>query len=219
MIRLILILLALIINSLLGFIGLIAFFHLFPESLEFLSPMEFSFYALLGFVLFLLIEGYFHWHQCKKCDIHPFSYVMLIGDGIHNFIDGLIIAASFFISISLGAITTLMIILHEAPQELGLFGSLVYSGHNKNKSLFYSFIAQSTCILGGLIGYFLSFTINIVSPFLISFAAGGFIYISASDLIPEIHKAYKGDVKKSLCLIGFLFLGIILMYGIKFIGS
>jgi len=241
-----LILIATFFNSLLGFIGIFtlwlradildkllicfvafsagallggAFFHLFPESLENISPMETFGFAIVGFLLFLVIEGFFHWHQCRTCKIHPFGYIMLIGDGIHNFIDGLVIAAGFFTSLSLGIVTTLMIVFHEAPQELGLFGSLLYAGHEKKKSLIYSFLAQSTSIIGGIVGYLLSTSIEVVSPFLIAFAAGGFLYISASDLVPEVHKAYKGDIKRSFCSMSFLLVGIIFMLGIKILGG
>lgn len=240
------ILLANLVNSLLGLIGVLtlwikkgtldksliyfvafsagallggAFFHLFPESLERLSPMYTFGVAMLGFLLFMLIEGFFHWHLCQKCQAHPFSYIMLIGDSIHNIIDGMVIAASFFINIPLGLTTTLMILFHEAPQELGLFGSLVYAGHNRKNSLVYSLLAQSTCIIGGIIGYFLSSGITVLSPFLVAFAAGGFVYIAASDLVPEMHKAYRGNVIKSLYSIGSLLLGVVFMLGIKFLGG
>jgi len=235
------ILIATLVNSLLGLIGVLtfwikekilnrilicfvafsagtliggAFFHLLPESLENLAPLTTFGYAVIGFILFLLIEGYFHWHHCKECKVHPFSYIMLIGDGIHNFIDGLIIAVTFLASISLGIVASLMILLHEAPQELGLFGSLVYAGHNKRKALLYSFLAQITCIFGGIAGYFAASKIVQLSNFLIAFAAGGFLYIAASDLIPEIHKFYKGNIKALLPLT-FLFLGLVFMLAIK----
>ncbi|RLJ06919.1 MAG: ZIP family metal transporter [Candidatus Aenigmatarchaeota archaeon] len=240
------VLIATVLNSLLGFIGIFtlwlkenllnrlllcfvafsagallggAFFHLFPESLERISSMNVFGFAIIGFLLFLVIEGFFHWHHCRRCEVHPFSYIMLIGDAIHNLIDGLVIAAGFFASVSLGVITTLMIVFHEAPQELGLFGSLVYAGHEKRKALLYSFLAQSTCILGGVIGYFISSLIENVVPFLIAFAAGGFLYISASDLVPEVHKAYKGSAKRSFCSLGFLIIGILFMLGIRFLGG
>jgi zinc and cadmium transporter len=236
------ILLATLINSLLGLIGIFsllinkkllgavlkyliafsagallggAFFHLLPESLEHLLPINVFGYALIGFVLFLLVEGYFHWHLCEKCEAHPFTYLMLIGDGIHNFIDGLVIAATFIISIPLGIITTLMIMAHEVPQEVGLFGVLVYGGHKKRKSLIYSFLAQSTSILGGIIGFLISAKAVVFSHFLIPFAAGGFIYIAASDLVPEMHKMYKGEFRKSISIISFFAIGVLLLLAIK----
>lgn len=130
---------------------------------------------------------------------------MLIGDAIHNFIDGLVIAVTFLLNVNLGIVTTLMIMLYETPQELGLFDSLVYAGFTR-RALVLSFVAQTTCILGGIIGS--------LSPFLTAFAAGEFVYIAASDLVPEVHKAYKGDVKKSIALLFSLIFGIVCMLSI-----
>lgn len=196
-----------------------AFFHLLEESVERLPAINVFSYAIIGFILFLLIEGYFHWHHCKKCKAHPFTYLMLIGDGIHNFIDGLIIAAAFSINILLGFVTTLMILAHEFPQELGLFGVLVHGGFKKKKALLYSFLTQATCILGGIVGFLTLTKINIVSSFLIPFAAGGFIYIAASDLVPEMHRMYQGKFKESLKTISVFIAGILLMLGIKLISG
>jgi zinc and cadmium transporter len=104
------------------------------------------------------MEKYFHWRHCHKgiCDIHAFTYLNLIGDGIHNFTDGLVIGASFLISIHFGIITTLVITLHEIPQEMGDFGVLVYGGFNKFKALYFNFITALTCVLGTIVGYLVS---------------------------------------------------------------
>lgn len=196
-----------------------AFLHLLPEGIEIIEPEKLFLIVIIGFLLFAIIEGYFHWHQCEKCDTHPFSYMMLIGDGIHNLIDGIIIAASFLVDIRLGIITTIMVLIHEFPQQLGLFGSLIYAGHKKNKALVYSFFAQSIVIIGGIIGFFISNTTEQFSGALISFAAGGFIYIAASDLVPEVHKSYKGNLTKSALLTLSLFFGIAVMYLLKLFGE
>lgn len=192
-----------------------AFFHLLAESVENTGSMPVFGYALIGFVLFLLIESFFHSHLCKRCKAHPFTYIMLIGDGIHNFIDGLVIAAAFYTNIALGIVASLMIIGHELPQEIGLFGALVYGGYEKKKSLLYSFIAQCTVIIGGLIGYFAASNIEFAVPFLIPFAGGGFIYIASADLVPEMHKMYKGDIKKSARVLASFAAGILLMLALK----
>jgi len=194
-----------------------AFFHLLSESLEHLSTTKTFTYLLIGFILFFLIERFFHWHHChkgEKCDVHPFTYLILIGDGIHNFIDGLVIAASFMVNVNFGIITTLLIIGHEIPQELGDFGVLVYGGFSKIKALSFNLISQLTCVLGGIFGYLLSETQEF-SLILLPFAAGGFLYISASDLIPELHK--EADIKKSLIYFTFFLLGLILLFLIKFL--
>lgn len=189
-----------------------AFFHLLPESLAKLSYGLSSGVLVFGFVLFFLIEKYL-WHhchsagECKKEHKHkkPFTYLVLFGDGIHNFIDGLIIAASFFINVPFGIVTTLLIISHEIPQELGDFAVLLYGGLHKNKALWYNFLSQIVCVLGGVIGYF-SYAAYNVSNYLLPFAAGGFIYIAASDLVPELH--HEVNIWKSVKIILFFLAGI-----------
>jgi zinc and cadmium transporter len=173
-------------------------------------------YMMIGFIIFFVVERFLHWHHChkgEKCVVHPVSYLILIGDGIHNFIDGIIIGASFLVNVHFGIITTLLILAHEIPQELGNFGVLVYSGFGKNKALLYNFLAQLTCVVGGLTGYLLSSRIQGVIPFVLPFAAGGFIYIAASDLVPELHKETK--LNKLLLSFGFFTLGVIIMLAMK----
>lgn len=133
------------------------FFHLLAESLEHLTTTVSFSLLLLGFILFFFIERFLKWHHCheEKCEVHPFSYLILFGDGIHNFIDGLIIAASFLVNINFGIVTTLLIIGHEVPQELGDFGVLVYGGFSKVKALTFNFISQLTCMIGGVLGFFI----------------------------------------------------------------
>ncbi|MDD3428213.1 MAG: ZIP family metal transporter [Caldisericia bacterium] len=196
-----------------------AFFHLLPEALEKSSNPTLTFlYVILGFIIFFILERYIHWRHCHKegkCDVHVVSYLSLMGDGIHNLIDGMIIATSFHVNISFGLITTLAIILHEIPQEIGDFGVLVYGGLSKLKALFYNFLSALTAIIGVFIGYFLTTSIENFSSVLLPIAAGGFIYIAASDLVPELHK--EPNLKKStLAIITFIF-GIILMYALKLI--
>ena len=193
-----------------------AFFHLLPESLEKIDAAQVLLVALAGFVLFIFLETYVHWHHCKECDIHPFSYVILIGDGVHNFLGGLILAASFLISIPLGIATIVAIIAHELPQQLGIFGALVKGGFSKNKAITYSFLAQSTIILGALVGYLLSGVVEGLVVFLVPFAAGNFIYIAASDLIPEMHKAEGWDGIKNIAV---FFVGLALMWMLKAYGA
>lgn len=194
-----------------------AFFHLLPESLEELAAMNVFAYLMVGFILFFIVERFLHWHHCHqhggKCAVHPVSYLILLGDGVHNLIDGIIIGVSFFVSVPFGIITTLLIIGHEIPQELGNFGVLVYGGFGKTKALIFSFISQLTCVIGGIAAFFFSKSIQGAVPFILPFAAGGFIYIAASDLIPELHKEPK--LKKSLISFGFFIVGIVFMLMLK----
>ena len=191
-------------------------FHLLAESLEKISVFNSFLLFIIGFSVFFLMEKFLHWHHCheKKCKVHPFTFLILFGDGIHNFIDGLVIGVSFLVDVNFGIITTLMIISHEIPQELGDFGVLLYGGMKKRKAIIYNFISQLTCVLGGLLGFFfysIPYFISIVLPF----AAGGFIYISASDLIPELHK--EVDTRRSVLSFIFFSIGVVFMIGIKLV--
>jgi len=190
-----------------------AFFHLIVESLDKLSSQFVFLIVLVGFSLFFIIERYFWWHHCHqgKCEVHPVNYLVLLGDGLHNLIDGAVIAASFLVSIPFGILTTLLIISHEIPQELGDFAILVSGGYSKQKALAFNFISQATSVLGGLLVYLLGSFPRIVE-FLLPLAAGGFIYISASDLIPELHR--EPDRRRSLLsfLLFLLGLGFIIVF-------
>jgi len=194
-----------------------AFLHLIPEALEKVKETEIFLFVLGGIVLFFLIEKVLRWRHCHKgkCDVHSFAYMNLIGDGVHNLIDGLIIAASFLADVGLGIITTIAVALHEIPQEIGDFGVLVYGGLKKSKALFLNFITALMAVLGGITGFYFSSYKEISLMFLLPFAAGGFIYIAASDLIPEIKK--EVNLKKSLLYFSIFVLGIVLMYGVKFL--
>ncbi len=191
-----------------------AFFHMLGKSLEQLPKNTAFIYLFIGFILFFLIERVLHWHHCheKQCDIHAFTYLILFGDGIHNFIDGLVIAASFMTGIGFGIVTTVLIIGHESPQEIGDFATLVYGGFTRKKALFFNFLSQLTCVLGGIIGFFASSAISF-SKLLLPFAAGGFIYIAGSDLIPELHK--EKSAKKVVVSFAFFIIGIVFMVAIK----
>ncbi len=194
-----------------------AFFHLLEESIEKLEAFLSFQIFIIGFVCFFILERVLRWRHChkKECKVHPFSYLILIGDGVHNFIDGFIIAVSFLIDIRLGIVTTLMIIFHEIPQELGDFAVLVYGGFEKRKALLLNFISQLTCIFGALCAYFYSSFFGNKIVFALPFAAGGFAYIATSDLIPELHR--EENMRKStfslmLFLFGILFMMLAKMY-------
>ncbi|MEM7826967.1 MAG: ZIP family metal transporter [Candidatus Aenigmatarchaeota archaeon] len=192
-----------------------AFLHLIPEAVERFTGYDVFLYTLIGFILFLLVEKVLQWRHCHngKCTIHTFGYMNLFGDLIHNFIDGLIIAASFVISIPLGVAVTLAVALHEIPQELGDFGVLVYSGFKKWDALLMNFMTALTAVIGGIIGYYLSGYIEFSIVFLIPFAGGGFLYIAASDLIPIIRE--KSNFQQFLVSLGIFTVGILIMYFLR----
>lgn len=195
-----------------------AFLHILPEALENTAATPVFYSLILGIVLFFLLERYFYWRHCHDgvCDVHAFTYLNLIGDGFHNFIDGIVIAVSFTISVKLGIITTVAIILHEIPQELGDFGVLIYGGFTKRKALFFNFLTALTAMLGAIAGYFLTDFVKGFSGFIMPLTAGGFIYIATSDLIPEIHK--EKNLKRSTLAFAAFLCGIVFMAVAKMIG-
>jgi zinc and cadmium transporter len=196
-----------------------AIFHLIPEAIRDLSTTTTFLIGFLGIIVFYSLEKFLHWHHCHKngkCDEHPYTHLILYGDGIHNFIDGLIIASAFIINIPLGILTSVLIMAHELPQEIGNFGVLIYGGFSKAKALTYNFIVQLTAILGGILGYFF-LEASKYAAYLLPFAAGGFLYIAIGDLIPEIFK--EKNIKKIITNIIAIILGLALLYSAKrFIG-
>ena len=210
-----------------------AFLHLIPEAIEkavteisenghehtghIEIPTEIFVYVLVGFILFFMIEKVLHWRHCHKgkCDVHTFHYMNLVGDSIHNFIDGLIMAASFVTSIELGLTTTVAIAAHEIPQEIGDFGVLIYGGFKKKKAIVLNFIVALTIVAGGIVGYFISKSVEQAVTFLLPFAAGGFIYIAATDLVPEIKKEL--NFKKYMATLVVFIIGILIMWFIKYV--
>ena len=191
-----------------------AFFHLLPESLESGNPAIFV-YVLSGIMIFFVIEKFLHWRHCHEghCDAHTFTYLNLIGDGIHNFIDGMIIAASFVTDTRLGVVTTLAVAAHEIPQEIGDFGILVYGGFSKSKALLFNLLSALAAMAGAVIAYFSFSQIVWLKEFLIPFTAGGFLYIALVDLIPELHKEAGKDnmALQFIAIIG----GLLLMWLLK----
>jgi len=200
-----------------------AFLHLLPETIVKIGIDESSIfkmflYLLLGFCIFFILEQFISWrhqHTRKHSKIMPFSYLILISDGIHNFIDGLIIAASFVISFPIGIVTALAVALHEIPQEIGDYGVLVYGGFKRIKALFWNYFSAVTVVFGGIAGWLISERIGEAIIYLLPFAAGNFIYIACSDLIPEIK--HKENFRKSLVHFIVFLLGLSAMLLIKFL--
>jgi zinc and cadmium transporter len=193
-----------------------AFFHMIPASIEVLGdPLLVSLLVVAGFTLFFLLEYFLHWHQCHIPEHErqkPLVYLVLLGDGLHNFIDGLAIAGAFLIDIRLGVATWLAAAAHEIPQELGDFGVLVHSGLSKSRALLLNVLSALTFLVGGLLTYAFSSVINVA--WLVPLAAGNFLYISASDLVPEVHKHVDGP--RSLVLLVAFFAGLALLLALRF---
>ncbi|MCK5020636.1 MAG: ZIP family metal transporter [Candidatus Peribacteraceae bacterium] len=191
-----------------------AFFHMIPASVEHMGNDIFIYiWIVIGFVIFFILEQFLHWHHCHLPPgqhKHPLTYLILIADGIHNFIGGLSVGASFIIDIRLGIATWFVAAAHEVPQELGDFGILLHGGWKKTHALAYNFLSALTFLFGGIIVYFVSSEIN--TNFLIPFAAGNFLYIAAADLIPEIkrHESIKVNFIHLMALISGLLLLLVL---------
>jgi zinc and cadmium transporter len=196
-----------------------AFFHLIPSSYANKNTFKVSLFLLSGILVFFILEKFIHWRHCHRIASerhpHPFSYIILVGDSLHNLIDGAVLAGSFLVSVPVGLATTLAVIFHEIPQEIGDFGSLIYGGFSRKKALILNFLTALTSFLGAGIVFVLSSSLPHVNQFLIPFAAGGFIYIASSDLIPELHK--NTEIKKSIGQFLALLLGIGLMMGLTFL--
>jgi zinc and cadmium transporter len=191
-----------------------AFIHLLPEAVEESGfGLETSLSLLAGIVLFFIVEKFIHWRHCHhattKSHPHNFAYMNLIGDSVHNFIDGLIIGASYMVSVPVGVATTIAVVLHEIPQEIGDFGVLIHGGFSITKALMINFLTAVTAVLGTVVALALSEFVDGLTLYLVPFAAGSFIYIAGSDLIPELHKEI-GWKKAALQLFTFL-LGIVVM--------
>lgn len=189
-----------------------AFIHLIPQAFDFFSlEIVPSLMILLGIIIFFIMEKILRWHHCHEVDCHQEEKhvvtLNLIGDSVHNFIDGALIAASFQISLFVGLTTTLAVILHEIPQEIGDFGIMLHHGISAKKAVYYNFITSLTSFLGVFLISFLSYDF---SPYLIPITAGGFIYLAATDLIPELHR-HDAKVGQSIIQLVFILLGITLM--------
>lgn len=175
------------------------FMDFLPEAVSHSYTLGVAIYILLGFLVMFVIEKFVHSHHTNKCEHdhkgHSHAYnlapVNLIGDGIHNFIDGLVIAGSYAVNVTLGITATISIIFHEIPQEIADFGVLLYSGMSKKKALLFNFVSALSALVGAVVGIILIDSNQGFLNFVIPFAAGNFIYIAASNLVPQLHRHCK----------------------------
>jgi zinc and cadmium transporter len=205
-----------------------AYFDLLPEALGLFEEESVVFiYITFGFVLFFFLERFIYWYHghghetdisaktADRASNKGFAYLNLIGDGIHNFVDGMVIAASFLLGFSVGLATTVAVIFHELPQEMGDYGILVYAGFKRKRALLLNFVVALVVILGGISAVFFIETVEALSGLLIAFSAGGFIYLAASELIPELHE--EKSFKKSVVQFVMFILGISLVWSLGII--
>ena len=191
-----------------------SFLHLLPELIEEEKfNLNSSFYIIGGILLFFVLEKILHWRHCHipTCDDHPhhLAAINLVGDGLHNLLDGIIIATAFFINPTTGIATTIAVILHEIPQEIGDFGVLIYAGLSKFKAIIYNLLSALTAILGAALAIIFQNTMENFIDIAVPLTIGGFIYIATADLIPELKKE-TSVISSSKQFIGII-LGVSLM--------
>ncbi len=191
-----------------------AFFHLLPEANAALGSFTASVALFVGFGTFFLLERILYWHHCHQghdCEVHPYTTLSLVGDAIHNLLDGIVVGGAFLLDPLLGWGTTMIIAAHELPQELGDYAILIHGGHSQRKALLLNLLTGLTGVLGAILAWF-GFSQHVGwVPYLMAFAAGNFIYVSAADLIPELHKEH--NTKKALVAFFFFVLAASVMAG------
>jgi zinc and cadmium transporter len=198
-----------------------AFIHLIPKTAKrYGFTHTTGLFLAAGLIASFLIEQFIHWHHhhsvdhADEPDVMPFTYLIILGDGVHNFIDGIIIAASYMAGLTTGITTTVAVALHEIPQEIGDFGVLVHGGFSTRKALFFNFVSALTSFLGVGIVFLLSGSIDNLIGLLLPFTAGNFIYIAGSDLLPQITE--ESGTKKTVLHALIFITGILVMYAITF---
>lgn len=173
-----------------------AFFDLLPEASEKAHDINIFAWALVGIVSFFLLERFVYWfhhhHEHEDKETKPTVPLVILGDSVHNFIDGVAIAATFLVSVPLGIVTALAVAAHEIPQEIGDFAILLHRGMKRNKVVVVNILSALTAMLGAVLTFFIGDAVTNILPIIISLTAGFFIYIAASDLIPEIHHEKRG---------------------------
>ena len=199
-----------------------AIIHLIPESFKRLGANLTTSLCIIGGILFFFVlEKFLRWRHChipsSNEHIHPVATLNIVGDAVHNFIDGMVIAASFSVSIPIGMATSLAVILHEIPQEIGDFGILLYGGFSIKKALIFNFLSALTALVGALLFLMIGPYIKGYELYLLPITAGGFLYIAGSDLIPELH--HKSEVTIPMAVGQFLMivLGVGLMATLIFL--
>ncbi len=194
------------------------FFHLLPEVMEHSGdPLVGSILILVGMMLAFCIEKFIHWHHCHYTDhdeevgqhTHPVGALILIGDGIHNIIDGMLIASAFLVSVPVGVATTIAVVLHEIPQELSDISLLLHSGYSRRSAILWNTISALMAIVGAGVALFFQSHVSGIEFILLPIAAGNFLYIATTDLIPELHKETR--IERTALQIVLLLAGIGLM--------
>lgn len=191
-----------------------AFLGMIPKAISYIDPLLALFFVLCGLMMFFILEKLVVWRHChdKNCDIHEAAGpILLIGDAFHNFIDGIVIAASFLISFPMGIAVSLAVIAHEIPQEVGDFAILLESGYTKKKALILNLLSSICTVPASIIGYFLLDNLSSLIPFFIAISAASFIYIALTDLSPELQHQKVG-LRVSIRQICLIIIGILTIF-------
>jgi len=198
------------------------FIHILPELFLGVSqPINLTIFILVGLLIFFVLEKFLHWHHhhhvenCEHKIVHPLGYLNLVSDGLHNFIDGIVIGVSYLAGTEIGIATTLAVILHEIPQEIGDFAVLLHAGFTRHRALILNFLSALLAVAGVIVAIIFGKRLNTFMPIALALAAGGFLYIAGSDLVPELHKTT--DLKKSGAQLFAIGIGIALMLLLKLI--
>ncbi len=202
-----------------------AFLGLLPHALEGAgngAAHAVTLTVLLGLLVFFLLEKMVIWRHChiNECEVHGIDIehvqqkaagqLVLIGDAIHNLVDGVLIAAAFLTDVHLGVVTAVAVIAHEVPQELGDFAILLHSGFSKTKALLFNLLVSVTTIVGGVVAYFSLALAQAAVPYVLAIAASSFIYIAVADLIPGLHK--RPEVSATFQQVTLIAFGIAVIY-------
>lgn len=191
------------------------FLHIIPEIMEGEGALRHSVFILIGIGVFFILERLFIWHHAHtehSENIHSMVYLVIVGDAIHNFLDGIAIATSFLISIPVGFATSVAVIFHEIPQEIGEFAVLVHGGWSRGKALFYNFVSALSAVFGAVLVLAFAGSVDESSPVisaLLALSAASFVYIAMSDLIPELHK--ESNARRSVFQFIWIVLGVLVM--------
>lgn len=202
-----------------------ALIHLIPEALKESPNVTLtSFYIALGILLFFVLEKFLHWRHDHEPHRHsidrdkgavlPLGHMSLISDGFHNFLDGMVMAAGYLVSVEVGLATTVAVILHEIPQEIGDIGILIHSGFSRGRAVWLNFLTACAAFLGAVLVFWGAVNLEALVPIVLPLAAGGFLYIAGSDLVPELHKI--SGVKWAVLQFIGIALGLALMFAILF---
>jgi zinc and cadmium transporter len=194
-----------------------ALLHMLPGAVDEMgNRLDVYLWLLGGFLSFFMLEQLLHWHHChRSVSQHgPLGYLILIADGVHNFVGGMAVGGAFLVDIRLGLVTWAAAAAHEVPQELGDFGILIHAGWSKLRALAFNFVSATTFLVGGLVVYVLAGTVDVT--WLLPFAAGNFLYIAAVDLMPTLTE--HPEAHRKLILTATFAAGLAILWAIAVLG-